>query len=98
MSGPALAKALMGSRPQLRMMLMEGYPDGALLILNYGWHYIEQPAVASALVSKIKDVLRGETREQSPDRFDTLKEPRRPFRRVTLGSRQPITWRAHRGA
>ena len=61
----------------MRVMLMSGYPGGALLVLNYGWYYIEKPFVASVLVSKIKDVLRGETREQSTDRFDTLKEPRR---------------------
>src|SRR5664280_2736959 len=75
-SGPALAKRLKERRPQMRVVLMSGYPGGALLVLNYGWHYIEKPFVASVLVKKIKDVLRGETREQSTDRFDTLKMPR----------------------
>ncbi len=77
MSGPELAKMLKERRPQMRVMLMSGYPGGALLVLNYGWHYIEKPFVPSALVSKIKDVLRGETREQTTDRFNSLKEPRR---------------------
>ena len=76
-SGPTLAKRLKERRPQMRVMLMSGYPGGAMLVLNYGWHYIEKPFVPSVLVSKIKDALRGETREQSTDRFDTLKEPRR---------------------
>lgn len=77
MSGPKLAKRLKERRPQMRVMLMAGYPGGALLVLNYGWHYIEKPFLPSLLVNKIKDVLRGETREQSSDRFDTLKKPRK---------------------
>jgi two-component system, cell cycle sensor histidine kinase and response regulator CckA len=79
-SGPDLAKHLKERRPHMRVMLMSAYPAGALLILNYGWHYIQKPFVPSLLVSKIKDVLSGETREQSTDRFDSLKEPRRPLR------------------
>lgn len=77
MSGPKLAKRLIERRPQMRVMLMAGYPGGALLVLNYGWHYIEKPFLPSLLVNKIKDVLRGETREQTTDRFDTLKMPRK---------------------
>ena len=77
----------------MRVALMSGYPGGALLLLNYGWHYIEKPFVASALVSKIKDILRSETREQTTDRFDTLKEPRRSFRRVSLNPARAF-WRA----
>ena len=87
MSGPSLAKKLKERRPQMRLMLMSGYPGGALLVLNYGWHYIEKPFVPSVLVSKIKDVLGGETREQSTDRFDTLKVPRRrALSRMAAGS------------
>ena len=97
-SGPALAKRLKERRPQMRVVLMSGYPGGALLVLNYGWHYIEKPFVASVLVSKIKDVLRGETREQSIDRFDTLKDPRRSFERVSLDFQTPASERAQRRA
>jgi DNA-binding NtrC family response regulator len=84
MSGPKLAKILKERRPQMRVVLMSGYPGGALLVLNYGWHYIEKPFVPSVLVSKIKDILRGETREQSPDRFDTLKMPHKSMGWVSL--------------
>jgi DNA-binding response OmpR family regulator len=98
MSGPTLAKELKERRPQMRVMLMSGYPDGALLILNYGWHYLEKPSVPSVLVSKIHDVLRGETREQFTDRFDTLREPRRSFGRVSLDFRTSSFWRARRRA
>ena len=92
-SGPTLAKQLKARRPQMRVALMSGYPGGALLLLNYGWHYIEKPFVASVLVSKIKVILRSETREQTTDQFDTLKEPRRSFGRVSL-SQAPAFWRA----
>ncbi|SPF48788.1 Response regulator receiver protein [Candidatus Sulfopaludibacter sp. SbA4] len=97
-SGPNLAKRLKERRPQMRVMLMSGYPGGALLVLNYGWYYIEKPFIPSVLVSKIKDVLRGETREQAADRFDTLKEPRRSFRRLSLDLHRPTLLRARRGA
>ena len=33
-SGPDLAKKLKELRPQMRVMLMSGYPDGATLVLN----------------------------------------------------------------
>jgi DNA-binding NtrC family response regulator len=85
MSGPNLAKKLQQRRPQMRVMLMSGYPGGDLLVLDYGWHYIEKPFVPSALVNKIKDVLWGETREPSTKRLDTVKARRRPLGRVSVG-------------
>src|ERR1044071_8084226 len=36
MTGPSVARALRKLRPDMRMMLMSGYPDGELLLLNYG--------------------------------------------------------------
>ena len=97
-SGPDLAKRLKARRPQMRVVFMAGYPGGALLVLNYGWHYIEKPFVASVLVNRIKDVLRGETREQATDRFDILKVPRRSFGRVSLDFPVPAPWRARKRA
>jgi DNA-binding NtrC family response regulator len=96
-SGPTLAKRLKARRPLMRVALMSGYPGGAMLFLNYGWHYIEKPFVASVLVSKVRDILHGETREQATDRFDTLKATRRPFGRVPLSHASP-SWRAGRSA
>jgi len=93
-SGPKLAKRLKERRPQMRVMLMAGYPGGALLVLNYGWHYIEKPFVASILVSRIMDVLRGEAREQSTHRFDTLKVPRKSLGRVSLDFQPLVSRRA----
>jgi len=62
MSGPDLAGRLQKRRPHMRVVLMSGYPGGALLVHHQGWHYIQKPFEPSALVGKIKDVLRGETR------------------------------------
>jgi len=69
-SGPALALKLKESRPEMRVMLMSGYPDGALLVLNYGWYFIQKPFVAVQLVAKINEVLYGEVRDQGTDHFD----------------------------
>ena len=71
MSGPDLAKKLKAQRPEMRIILMSGYPDGGLLVLNYGWHFIRKPFLASMLVDTVKDVLTGVSREQEPDRFNT---------------------------
>jgi hypothetical protein len=97
-SGPKLAERLKDRRPQIRIALMAGYPGGALLVLNYGWHYIEKPLVASLLVSKVKDILVGEAREQSTHRFDTLKVPRKSFGRVPLDTNPISVRRARRSA
>ena len=83
MSGPNLARRLKEQRPQMHVMLMSGYPGGALLLLNCGWQYIEKPFVASVLVSKVKDILRGEIRDQPTDRGEILKVSRRPFGRAS---------------
>ena len=71
--GTKLAQALKKRRPKMRIMLMSGYSGGELLILNYGWHFIQQPFLADALVGRIKDVLSSKTQEQGTDRFDTSK-------------------------
>jgi DNA-binding NtrC family response regulator len=62
MSGPELAQTLTERRPQIRVVLMSGYPGGASLVHHYGWHYIQKPFVPSALVDTIKGALRGEAR------------------------------------
>src|ERR1041385_6217571 len=69
-SGPALALKLKESRPEMRVILMSGYPDGAMLVLNYGWYFIQKPFVSVQLVAKINEVLSGETRDQGTDHFD----------------------------
>src|SRR5437588_8011749 len=70
-AGPDLVVKLKAIRPELRVVLMSGHADGALLVLNYGWHFIRKPFLASMLVDTVKDVLTGVSREQEPDRFNT---------------------------
>ena|SRR2546421_3215482 len=74
MSGPDLALKLKELRPEMRVMLMSGYPDGGMLFLNYGWHFIEKPFLPIQLVAKINGVLEEEMRDQSTDHFDTRKK------------------------
>ena len=71
MSGPDLAKKLKAQRPEMRIILMSGYPDGGLLVLNYGWHFMQKGFVPRALVGRVKDVLQSKTSEQGTDHFDT---------------------------
>lgn len=97
-SGPKLTKRIRDRRPQIRSALFAGYPGGALLVLNYGWHYLESPFVATGLVGKLKDILRGEAQEQSADRFDTLKVPRKSFGRATPSNHSRLTQRARQRA
>lgn len=71
MSGPDLALKLKESRPDMRVMLMSGFPNGAMLVLNYGWHFIEKPFVSAQLIAKINEILQEENRGQGTDHFDT---------------------------
>jgi DNA-binding response OmpR family regulator len=73
MTGPDLAKLLIEQRPKLRIILMSAFPDGAMLVLNYGWHFIQKPFLTEALVASVKAVLKGKNRAQDTDHFDTRK-------------------------
>ena len=73
MSGPDLALKLKEMRPEMRVILMSGYPGGGMLVLNYGWYFIQKPFVALQLVAKINEALNEKMREQGTDHFDTRK-------------------------
>jgi two-component system cell cycle sensor histidine kinase/response regulator CckA len=62
MSGPDLAMVLKDRRPLMGIVLMSGYPGGASVVHQSGWHYIQKPFAPAALVEKIKSVLRAEGR------------------------------------
>jgi DNA-binding NtrC family response regulator len=47
-SGVDLATAMTLERPQLKVLLMSGFPGG-MLVLNEGWHFLAKPFVASQL-------------------------------------------------
>jgi FixJ family two-component response regulator len=71
MIGPDLAILLKVQRPGMHVILMSGYPDGALLVLNYGWQFIRKPFVPKALLERIESVLKSTTAESGTDYFDT---------------------------
>jgi DNA-binding NtrC family response regulator len=69
-SGPDLAELLKKQRPEMRVMLMSGYADGAMLVLNHGWHFIQKPFLPTALLGRVTDILHTEVRDQGTDHFD----------------------------
>jgi two-component system cell cycle sensor histidine kinase/response regulator CckA len=72
MSGPDLGISLKKTRPAIRVMLMSG-GDNGLLVLNYGWAYLQKPFVGVKLVQMVTDVLHSEERSQSGHEFDIRK-------------------------
>ena len=64
LSGPDLGEALKKVRPDLHVMLMSGGPKGNLLVLNYGWAFIQKPFVAKKLVEMVTSVLHSPDRSQ----------------------------------
>jgi two-component system cell cycle sensor histidine kinase/response regulator CckA len=75
MSGPDLGEALKRARPDMHVMLMSGGDNGNLLVLNYGWAYIQKPFVPVKLVAMIKDVLHSRNRSQlGGQEFDSRKD------------------------
>ena len=77
MSGPDLGERLKRSRPDLHVMLMSGGANGNLLILNYGWAYIQKPFVPTKLVQMVTEVLHSPNRSQiGGQEFDSRKDAR----------------------
>ena len=73
-SGPDLGQTMKKTRLNLHVMLMSGGSSGNLLVLNYGWAYIQKPFVAVKLVQMITDVLRSPDRSQlGGHEFDSRK-------------------------
>ena len=76
MAGPDVAHRIKKHRPEMRVMLMSGYPDGEMLFLNYGWHFIEKPFLAAKLVERVNDILHTPERSQGEDHFDDRIDPK----------------------
>ena len=75
MSGPDLGLMLKKDRPDMHVMLMSGGENGNLLVLNYGWAFIQKPFVSTRLVQMILAVLRSPDRSQSGGQeFDIRKD------------------------
>jgi DNA-binding NtrC family response regulator len=73
LSGPDLGEELRKSRPDLRVMLMSGGgADGNLLVMNYGWAFIQKPFVKGRLLKMVVEVLKSADRSQAGGQgFDT---------------------------
>ena len=77
LSGPDLGLMLKKTRPDLHVMLMSGGANGNLLVLNYGWAFIQKPFVAAKLVQMILEVLHSPDRSQhGGHEFDSRKDTR----------------------
>jgi len=75
MSGPDMGEAIKATRPRIHVMLMSGGANGNLLVLNYGWAYIQKPFVAVKLVQMVNDVLHTANRSQpGGQEFDSRKD------------------------
>jgi DNA-binding NtrC family response regulator len=76
MSGPDLGEALKKQRPDMHVMLMSGGSNGNLLVLNYGWAYIQKPFLTVKLIQMIMEVLHSPNRSQAGGHeFDSRKDP-----------------------
>ena len=75
MSGPDLGETLKKSRPDMHVMLMSGGLNGNLLVLNYGWAFIQKPFVSTRLVQMVTEVLHSPDRSQvGGQEFDSRKD------------------------
>src|ERR1700683_5537572 len=63
MPGVELATAITRERPQLKVLLMSGFPDG-MLVLNEGWHFLPKPFVASQLRALVVGIVSPEKKSQ----------------------------------
>ena len=77
MSGPDLGEALKRILPDLHVMPMSGGANGNLLVLNYGWAYLQKLFLAVKLVEMVTDVLHSKNRSQpGGQEFDIRKDRR----------------------
>ena len=81
MTGPDLGEILKKARPDIHVMLMSGGDNGNLLVLNYGWAFIQKPFVPKKLVQMLTEVLHSEDRSQlGGQEFDSRKDTNNPNR------------------
>jgi two-component system cell cycle sensor histidine kinase/response regulator CckA len=74
MTGPELGETLKSLRPDLHVMLMSGLAGGSMLVLNYGWAYIEKPFLSAKLLEMINVVLHSPNKSQGKNQYDTRQD------------------------
>jgi len=89
LSGPRLGDELKKSRPDIHVMFMSGFTGGDLLVLNYGWSFIEKPFVSQKLLEMVNDVLHSPDKSQSTHEYDTRKDTD-PNKKVEAGQTPPL--------
>jgi hypothetical protein len=62
-------------RPDMHVMLMSGMAGGDLLVLNYGWAFIQKPFVSVKLLEMVNLVLHTPDRSQGAREFNIFKDP-----------------------
>ena len=88
MTGPRLGNELKKARPEIHVMFMSAFAGGNLLVLNYGWSFIEKPFVAKKLLEMVNDILHTPNKSQSTHEFDTRKDTD-PDKKVEAGQTPP---------
>lgn len=78
MTGPDLGEALKNSRPEMHVMLMSGFTGGNLLVLNYGWAFIEKPFVPVKLMEMVDVVLHTPNKSQGSRQYDARVDAGKP--------------------
>jgi two-component system cell cycle sensor histidine kinase/response regulator CckA len=78
MTGPDLGAALKKSRPDMHMMFMSGFTGGNLLVLNYGWAFIEKPFIPEKLMEMVNVVLHTPDKSQGGRQYDTRGDTGKP--------------------
>jgi len=74
MTGPDLGTTIKKTRPDIHIMFMSGFDKGDLLVLNYGWSYIQKPSVGAKLLEMVNDVPHTPNKAQSTHNYDTRKD------------------------
>jgi DNA-binding NtrC family response regulator len=64
MNGVDLATQMSRDRPDLKVLLMSGFPDG-MLVLNEGWHFLARPFIPSQL----RTLVSGLAFPEKPSKF-----------------------------
>jgi DNA-binding NtrC family response regulator len=60
LSGPALAKRLSGSRPDMKVLYMSGYTDDSIVrhgVLEATMSFLQKPITVASLTGKVREVL-----------------------------------------
>jgi hypothetical protein len=78
MTGATLGETLKKSRPEMHMMFMSGFTGGNLLVLNYGWAFIEKPFVPMKLLKMVDVVLHTPDKSQGARQYDTAGDTGKP--------------------